>query len=84
MQLVENSGEEGAVYLNEVMEASQTSGFNAVTGKVEDLIEAQVIDPTNVVKGCLIHAVSGAKIVLTSEALIADAPEEGLVLKRSR
>jgi len=76
-QIATNAGFGGAVILVEVLsQASSNYGFNALTGKVEDLIAAGVIDPVKVVVNALVHAASAAGIVLLSEALIADAKEE--------
>jgi len=75
-QIVCNTGYDGSVILREVQEGKECMGFNALTEKVEDLQAAGVLDPTKVVKNCLIHAASVAGIVLISEALIGDAPEE--------
>ncbi|MEM7175200.1 MAG: chaperonin GroEL [Chlamydiota bacterium] len=74
--LIKNCGYDGAVYLDRILAAEKTMGFNALTGEVEDLIAAKVIDPTSIVKGCLVYALSGSKTVLTSEVLIADAPKQ--------
>lgn len=75
-QIVNNTGYDGSVILNEVLQSPKNFGFNALTEKVENLIEAGVIDPAKVVKNTLTYASSAAGIVLISEALIADADEE--------
>lgn len=75
-QIVINTGFDGSVILNEVEKAKENFGFNAITEKVEDLVAAGVIDPAKVVKNALTHAASVAGIVLISEALIAEAPED--------
>ncbi len=76
-QIVANSGHDSSVYLDKVLSSKNPYfGFNAVTETVEDLMESGVIDPAKVVKHCLSHAVSMAGIVLISEALIANAPDE--------
>ncbi len=75
-QIAINSGFDGSVILSEVEQAKASFGFNALTEKVEDLFEAGVIDPAKVVKACLLLAASVGGIVLISEALIADAPED--------
>lgn len=75
-QIVFNAGLDGSVLLDEVLKSKPNVGFNAMTNQVDDLIAAGVIDPAKVVKNCLIHAGSMACIVLISEALIGDAPEE--------
>lgn len=74
-QIVNNTGLDGSVILNEVRKAKPSFGFNALTNHVEDLVSAGVIDPAKVVKYTLMYAASVAGIVLISEALIADAPE---------
>lgn len=76
-QIVTNTGYDGSVILNEVITSKNSNyGFNAMTEKVEDLVAAGVIDPAKVVKNSLMHASSVAGIVLISEALIGEAPEE--------
>jgi chaperonin GroEL len=75
-QIVSNAGLDGSVLLAEVRQAQYGYGFNALTEKIEDLMAAGVIDPAKVVKNTLMFAASVAGIVLISEALIADAPEE--------
>jgi len=75
-QIVYNTGLDGSVVLEEVQSAKENYGFNAITEKVEDLLAAGVIDPVKVVKNSLKHASSVAGIVLISEALIGDAPED--------
>jgi chaperonin GroEL len=75
-QIVSNAGFDGPVVLLEVLESKSSYGFNAQTGKVEDLLAAGVVDPAKVVKYSLMYAASVAEIVLISEALIGDAPED--------
>ena len=75
-QIATNTGFDGSVVLLEVLKAKNNDGFNAKTEKVEDLVAAGVIDPAKVVINCLTHAASVAGIILLSEALITDAPEE--------
>lgn len=75
-QIVQNAGLDGSVVLAEVQLAKPHFGFNAMTEKVEDLMAAGVIDPTKIVKNCLTYATSAAGIVIISEALIGDAPED--------
>ena len=62
--------------VNEVAGAKGDHGFDAVTETYGNLIERGVIDPTKVVVSALIHATSIATIVLSTDALIADAPEK--------
>nr|MBA3815824.1 chaperonin GroEL [Parachlamydiaceae bacterium] len=75
-QIVNNAGLDGSVILDEVLKSKPNFGFDAMNNKVVDLMEAGIIDPAKVVKNCLIHAGSAACIVLISEALIGDAPDE--------
>lgn len=75
-QIVFNAGLDGSVILAEVLNSKANFGFNAMSEKVEDLVKAGVIDPAKVVKNSLTYAASVAGIVLISEALIIDAPEE--------
>ncbi len=75
-QIIINTGLDGSVVLNDIKNQGETFGFNALTEQVEDLMKTGVIDPVKVVKNCLIHAGSVAGIVLISEALIGDAPED--------
>lgn len=75
-QIATNAGVDGSVVLLEVEKNNPNYGYNALTGKVEDLVAVGVIDPAKVVKNCIAHAASVAGIVLISEALITDAVEE--------
>jgi chaperonin GroEL len=75
-QIAINAGFDGSVIFSEVSKAAKNIGFNAVTEKVEDLVQAGVIDPKKVVGHALIFSTSAASIVLISEALIADAKED--------
>ena len=73
--IAQNAGLEGQVVVNAVMEAKGDHGFDATIETYGDLIEHGVIDPTKVVVSALVHATSIATIVLSTDALIADAPE---------
>jgi len=75
-QIAMNMGQDGSVILSQLIDAKNNMGFNALTGKIEDLLKAGVVDPAKVPKNCLLHASSVAGIVWISEALIADAPED--------
>lgn len=75
-QIVFNTGFDGPVILREVLKAPLNYGFNALNEKVEDLVLAGVIDPAKVVKNSLTYAASVAGIVLITEALLGDAPDE--------
>jgi chaperonin GroEL len=76
-QIAGNAGEEGAVVLGEVQNSKDPNyGFNALTGEYEDLVKAGVLDPTKVVRTALTNAGSIASLMLTTEALVAEIPEE--------
>ncbi len=71
-----NAGMEGAVVVGKVREGKDNHGFNAATEKYEDLVAAGVIDPAKVTRTALQNAASIAGLMLTTEAMIADLPEE--------
>src|SRR5580698_6667937 len=76
-QIAENAGEEGAIVLGKVNDSKDNNyGYNALTGEYEDLVKAGVLDPTKVVRTALQNAGSIASLMLTTEALIAEIPEE--------
>lgn len=75
-KIAENAGLEGGVVAEEVMKRKGCVGFNAETGKYEDLAEAGVIDPAKVVRSTIQNAASVATLILTTDALITDIPEE--------
>jgi len=71
-----NAGHEGAVVVAKVREMKTDEGFNAQTEVYENLVEAGVIDPTKVVRSALQNASSIASLLLTTEALVSEIPEE--------
>ncbi len=75
-QIISNAGIDYHLIIDELLKKEKTFGYNVVTEKIEDFIKTGIIDPTKVIKNSLIHAVSIAKIVLLSDALIADAKDE--------
>lgn len=76
-QIAENAGVDGAVVVSKITENKNTSfGFNAATGKFEDLIESGIVDPTKVVRSALQNAASVASLLLTSEVIVTDIPEK--------
>ncbi|HSA92282.1 MAG TPA: chaperonin GroEL [Terriglobales bacterium] len=76
-QIVQNSGEEGAIVVGKVRENSNPNfGYNAQTSEFEDLVKAGVIDPTKVARTALQNAGSIAALMLTTEAMVAEIPEE--------
>jgi chaperonin GroEL len=76
-QIAQNAGHEGAVVVARVRDAKNPEeGFNALTDEYENLVEAGVIDPTKVVRSALQNAASIASLLLTTEALVSEIPEE--------
>jgi chaperonin GroEL len=76
-QIVGNAGEEGAIVVGKVRESKEAGfGYNAQTGDFEDLVKAGVIDPTKVTRTALQNAGSIAALMLTTEALVSEIPEE--------
>ena len=76
-QIVQNAGMEGAVVVEKVRGHREANyGFNAATEQYEDLVKAGVIDPTKVTRTALQNAASIASLMLTTEAMICEAPEE--------
>jgi len=71
-----NAGQEGAVVVEKVASGKDNFGYNAATEKYEDLVAAGVIDPAKVTRTALQNAASIAGLMLTTEAMIADIPEE--------
>ena len=74
--IANNAGVEGSVILQEVMKSEGSHGYNARTGEFEDLKKAGVIDPTKVTRIALENASSIAGMVLTTECVVSDMPEE--------
>jgi chaperonin GroEL len=76
-QIAENAGVSGAVVAGKLLEAKgATLGFNAQTGVYEDLVKAGVIDPVKVVRTALQDASSVAGLLITTEAMVAEAPDD--------
>ena len=76
-QIAENAGHDGAVISGNLLrEDDETQGFNAATDTYENLVAAGVIDPTKVVRTALQDAASVAGLLITTEAAIADAPDD--------
>jgi chaperonin GroEL len=71
-----NAGEEGSIVVAKVRDMKSDEGFNAATDTYEDLVKAGVIDPAKVVRNALQNASSIASLLLTTEALISEIPEE--------
>ena len=75
-QIAANAGAEGATVVQTVKGMKQAEGFNAASGEFEDLMKAGIIDPAKVVRVALQNASSVAGLLLTTEVLIAEIPEE--------
>ena len=75
-QIVANAGGEGSIVVQRVMEGKADFGYNAATSIYENLHEAGVIDPTKVSRVSLENAASIAGLLLTTECVLADEPEE--------
>jgi len=71
-----NAGLEGSIVVQKVREMKDTEGFNALTDTYEDLVKAGVIDPAKVVRSALQNSSSIASLLLTTEALVSEIPEE--------
>ena len=75
-QIADNSGLDGEVVVAEVMELGPNEGLNALTGKYVDLVKAGIIDPAKVVKAALSNAASIARLLLTTNTLVAELEDE--------
>jgi chaperonin GroEL len=75
-QLAFNAGLEGSVVVQQVRSAPAGQGLNVDSGEVEDLVKSGIIDPTMVTRSALQNAASIAKNILTTEAIVAEAPEK--------
>jgi chaperonin GroEL len=71
-----NAGHEGSIVVQKVRDMGPDEGFNALTDSYENLVKAGVIDPVKVVRSALQNASSIASLLLTTEALISEIPEE--------
>jgi chaperonin GroEL len=71
-----NAGQEGSIVVQKIKEMKDDEGYNAQTDKFENLVAAGVIDPTKVVRSALQNAASIASLLLTTEALVCEIPEE--------
>jgi chaperonin GroEL len=80
-QIAENAGYDGSIIVEQVRAKQQEAnsermGFNALTGEIQDLVQAGIVDPLKVVRTALENAVSIATLFLTTEALVVEKPEE--------
>jgi len=75
-QIVANAGDEPSVVINKVLEGKGNFGYNAANGTYGDLVELGVLDPTKVTRSALQNAASVAGLILTTDALVAEQPED--------
>src|ERR671910_197988 len=75
-QLANNAGLEGSIVVDKVRNATKGQGLNVDTGEYQDLIKAGIVDPTMVTRSALQNAASIGKNILTTEAIVAEAPEK--------
>lgn len=75
-QIAENAGKDGAVILDHLEHEDNEIGYNAATDKWQNMVDAGIIDPTKVTRSALQNAASIAALLLTTEAVVADIPEE--------
>ena len=71
-----NAGAEGSVVVEKIKHQKGAVGYNAATGEYVDLVQAGIVDPTKVTRSALQHAASIASLLLTTEAIVTDVPEE--------
>ncbi len=71
-----NAGAEGSIVVEKIRAQKGSVGYNAATGEYEDLVVAGIVDPTKVARSALQHASSIASLLLTTEAIVTDIPEE--------
>jgi len=74
--IAQNAGKDGGEVVNEVNKNGENFGFNAQTMEYQNLMEAGIVDPTKVVRSALQNAASAATMFLTTEAVVAEKPEE--------
>ncbi|KUM04000.1 chaperonin GroEL [Chromobacterium subtsugae] len=75
-QIVKNAGDEPSVVVNKVLEGKGNFGYNAATGEYGDMLEMGVLDPAKVTRSALQHAASVAGLMLTTDCMIAELPED--------
>ncbi len=75
-QIAENAGQDGGVVVSKVIEGKGNFGYDALKNEYTDLVKAGIIDPTKVARYALQNAASVSTLLLTSDALIADAPKD--------
>ena len=74
--IADNAGAEGSVVAEKLKSEKEGVGFNAITGKFEDMIAAGIVDPTKVARSAIQNSASISALFLTTEAVVTDLPEE--------
>jgi chaperonin GroEL len=74
--LADNAGVEGSIIVQQVKDAKGSNGYNVASAKIEDLVAAGVVDPTKVTRSALQNAASIAGLLLTTEAIVTELPED--------
>ena len=75
-QIAENAGVEGSIIVNQLKSEKPGIGYNAADGKFEDMVKAGIVDPTKVTRSALQNAASVSALLLTTEAVVADKPDD--------
>ena len=75
-KIADNAGKDGAVISSEVKKMAFNEGYNALEDRYEDMIQAGIVDPAKVVRSCVENALSAASMLLTTECIVVDKPEE--------
>ena len=75
-QIVTNAGGEGSLVVEHILKGAVDKGYNAATGEYVDMVKAGIVDPTKVTRSALQNASSVASLLLTTEAVVTDIPEE--------
>ena len=75
-KISDNAGKDGSVIVSEVKKLPLTEGYNAKDDRYEDLVKAGIVDPVKVVRSCIENALSAASMLLTTECIVVDKPEE--------
>lgn len=75
-KISDNAGKDGSVIVSEVKKLTSNEGYNAKDDKYEDMIKAGIVDPVKVVRSCIENSLSAASMLLTTECIVVDNPEE--------
>jgi chaperonin GroEL len=75
-QIAFNAGAEGSLIVEHILKGAAGHGYNAATGEYVDMVKAGIVDPTKVARSALQNAGSVAALLLTTEAIVTDMPED--------